>query len=198
MWRRIGIEEVGFEIRPDYARRHPAHAAGSRPGAAHLQSDRIDIRPGLADATGLPDGFADILVCNGVPLIVPDVEAALREMARIAKPGARVFIGEIPKANEQVGKNYGGSIGKWLVFVLRRQGIRAFGKCLRQVLVAMFSREPFIISPKKAFYMEPQTFTDMVERCGFRLIERFTHLEIDRAGIVYESSTRIDYLFRRV
>ena len=163
----------------------------------HLQSSRIEVKVGLADATGLPDGFADKIVCNGVFLYVPDVDGAIREIARISKKGARVFIGEIPKINELIGKTYGDSITKWLYFVLQNQGIKAFALHLRRVVKALFSTEPFIISPKKAFYRKPEEFKFMFEQHGFRLIEWFPHLEISPTGVVYESPTRIDYLFGR-
>jgi len=107
----------------------------------HLRSNRIAIGVGLADATGLPDGFADKVACNGVLLIVPDLERALHEIARISKKGALICIGEIPKINEQAGKTYGDSIIKWLYFVLRTQSLAAFVSRLRQVLRGIFSKE---------------------------------------------------------
>src|SRR5262245_31638696 len=139
----------------------------------HMQSSRIEVRVGLADATGLPDGFADKIVCNGVLFIVPDVDGAIREIARISKKGARIFIGEIPKINELIGKTYGDSITKWLYFVLKGQGIKAFGIQLRRVAKAFFSKEPFIISPKRAFYRKPEELKFMFESHGFQLIEWF-------------------------
>jgi ubiquinone/menaquinone biosynthesis C-methylase UbiE len=163
----------------------------------HLRSNQITVRLGLADATGLPDGVADKTICNGVLLIVPDVERALHEIARISKKGALIYIGEIPKINEQAGKTYGDSIIKWLYYVLRTQGLVAFGSRLRQVLRGIFSKEPFIISPKEHFFAEPVAFTALAERHSLQLIEQFPHREITPAGIVFESPTRIDYLFRR-
>jgi len=162
-----------------------------------LRSNQIAVRVGLADATGLSDGFADKIVCNGVLLIVPDVERALSEIARISKKGALIYIGEIPKIDERAGKTYGDSIVKWLYFVLRTQGLVAFGSRLRQVLRGIFSKEPFIISPKEHFFAEPVAFTALAERHGLKLIEWFPHREITPAGTIFESPTRIDYLIRR-
>ena len=163
----------------------------------HLGSNQIAVMIGRADATGLSDGFADKIVCNGVLLIVPDLERALREIARISKNGALIYVGEIPKVNELAGKTYGNSIIKWLYFVLRTQGFAAFGWRLRQTLHGVFSKDPFIIAPKNINFVEPAVLTAMAERCGLRLIEWFPHREIDSGGIVFESPTRVDYLFHR-
>ena len=56
-------------------------------------SHLVSIEPGLADQTHLPDRYCDLLVCNGVLIVLPDdasVRAALTEFARITKPGATV------------------------------------------------------------------------------------------------------------
>jgi ubiquinone/menaquinone biosynthesis C-methylase UbiE len=159
--------------------------------------DGISIMIGLAEATGLPPGSADKVVCNSVLHIVPDVAATLRELARIAKAGAVVFIGEVPKVDEKAGKRYGDSLTKWLIYVLRTRGISSFASKLRLVLRALLSSEPLVISPKTVFFIQPQAFIAMAERYGLRLIESFPHPEITSAGTIYESPTRVDYLFRR-
>jgi arsenite methyltransferase len=50
-----------------------------------------------ADATSLPlaDGFADVVISNGVLNLVPEKERAFAEIARVVKPGGRLQIADI-------------------------------------------------------------------------------------------------------
>ena len=43
------------------------------------------------------DAIADKVVCNSVLPLVPNLEGAIREITRICKPGALVYLGEIPQ-----------------------------------------------------------------------------------------------------
>ena len=63
-----------------------------------LRATGLDVRQAFADQVTLPAASASVVVCNSVLLVVPreKVPASLRKMLRIAKPGARIFIGEIP------------------------------------------------------------------------------------------------------
>jgi ubiquinone/menaquinone biosynthesis C-methylase UbiE len=65
---------------------------------AVLRRFGIEARQGLTDKLPLPDECASVTVCNSVLLVVPreKIPASLREIYRIAKPGARIFLGEIP------------------------------------------------------------------------------------------------------
>lgn len=160
----------------------------------------VSVEPGLAQRTGLPGDFADLLVCNGVLLVLQDVgevSCALAEFHRITKPGGIVFIGELPDTDEMAGRDYGDSISGWLAWVLRNQGAAACWARARQVLNASFSREPFVIGPKRIFHMPPGPFIEMLERQGLELVACHRHEEIDAAGQVHESRTRWDYIARK-
>lgn len=118
------------------------------------RNNLISIEIGRLDQLNLPDGYADIVVTNGVLLLLQSLECvvnALREIRRISKPNAFIFIGELPDKDEMAGKNYGDSITSWLIWVLKNQGFGQFVIRLKQLLVSLFSREPFIINPKKSF-----------------------------------------------
>ncbi len=59
----------------------------------------LEVRQGFTDSLPLPDESASsVVVCNNVLLVVPreKIPASLREIYRVAKPGARILIGEIP------------------------------------------------------------------------------------------------------
>jgi arsenite methyltransferase len=55
----------------------------------------VEFRPGLAESLPVLDGWADVVISNGVLNLLPDKDAALREMARVLRPGGRLQIGDI-------------------------------------------------------------------------------------------------------
>ena len=50
---------------------------------------------GLAESLPVEDGWADVVISNGVMNLFPDKLAGLQEMARVLKPGGRLQIGDI-------------------------------------------------------------------------------------------------------
>ena len=55
----------------------------------------VEFREGLAEALPVPDGWADVVISNGVLNLLPDKLTALQEMARVLKPSGRLQIGDI-------------------------------------------------------------------------------------------------------
>jgi ubiquinone/menaquinone biosynthesis C-methylase UbiE len=161
----------------------------------------ISIEAGTAEKTNLPDGFCDILVCNGVLHGAgqkrDDVIEALKEFRRIVKDNGYIFIGEMPDRNELENKEYGDSILKWLIWVLKKEGLGSLFKRLRQLIPAFFSNEPFIISPKVMFFMAPNEFIALLEEYGFEVIKHYKNKEINEIGLISESATRWNYFARK-
>lgn len=64
-------------------------------GAQSSGLRNVDVRDG--DATNLPveDSTVDVVISNGVLNLVPDKTRAVREIARVLKPGGRVQIADI-------------------------------------------------------------------------------------------------------
>jgi arsenite methyltransferase len=67
----------------------------AKSGAEIMDASNVQFRRGLADNLPLEDGFADILISNGVLNLTPDKNKTLKEWARVLKPGGRMFIGDI-------------------------------------------------------------------------------------------------------
>jgi SAM-dependent methyltransferase len=73
----------------------PAMLAKARSSAAQMRLTNVEFRSGLAESLSVPDGWADVVISNGVLNLVPDKLAALREMARVLRLGGRLQLGDI-------------------------------------------------------------------------------------------------------
>ncbi len=55
----------------------------------------VEFRMAYAERMPIEDGWADVIISNGVLNLMPDKQAALKEMRRVLKPGGRIQIGDI-------------------------------------------------------------------------------------------------------
>src|SRR5271169_2962555 len=101
---------------------------GTEEEAARVRASGLNVRQALSDSLPLPDRCATVVVCNAVLLIVPQdkIPASLREIARIAEPGARIWIGEIPRFREPASLRDFASVPQMLWWLLRNRGPRTF------------------------------------------------------------------------
>jgi ubiquinone/menaquinone biosynthesis C-methylase UbiE len=67
----------------------------ARAGAESMDAPHVEFRQGFAENLPLPDGYADVVISNGVLNLTPDKVTTLSEWARILKPGGRLYIGDI-------------------------------------------------------------------------------------------------------
>ncbi len=73
----------------------PAMLNKARRAAAEAGLTNVEFRDGYAEALPVPDGWADVVISNGVLNLMPDKAAALQEMTRVLKPTGRIQIGDI-------------------------------------------------------------------------------------------------------
>jgi arsenite methyltransferase len=67
----------------------------ARRAAEEAGMDNVEFRHGFAESLPVEDGWADVVISNGVLNLVPDKSAVLREMARALKPDGRLQIADI-------------------------------------------------------------------------------------------------------
>jgi arsenite methyltransferase len=72
-----------------------AMVAKARASAVQAGLTNVEFRQGFAESLPVEDGWADVVISNGVVNLFPDKLAGLRQIARVLKPGGRVQIGDI-------------------------------------------------------------------------------------------------------
>jgi arsenite methyltransferase len=73
----------------------PSMLAKARQGSQLAGFTNVEFREGFGEALPVTDGWADVVISNGVLNLMPDKSAALSEMARVLKPEGRLQIGDI-------------------------------------------------------------------------------------------------------
>ncbi len=84
----------------------------ARTSAKELGFVNVDFRSGYAEALPVEDGWADVVISNGVLNLFPDKLAGLQEMARVLRPTGRIQIGDI-SVQKALGENSKRNIDLW-------------------------------------------------------------------------------------
>ena len=67
----------------------------ARAGAEELGLDQLEFRVGFTESLPFPDGWADLVISNGVINLSPEKSVAFAEINRVLRPGGRIQIGDI-------------------------------------------------------------------------------------------------------
>ena len=169
--------------------------------AAH-QYQNVDFGQSLTHSLAFPDQSFDKVVCNSVLLILKTREelvASIKEIYRVSKPSAMVYLGEIMIVDELVNarRDYGDSLTKWLIFVLKNRGFQPFVSGLKLLIKSLFSSEPFIITPKTPLVISENDFIHLCESLGFAIIKKDIHRVLDFKGKVKIMPTRMNFVFSK-
>ena len=79
---------IGIDMTPEMLER-------ARSAAEEAAFTNVQFREGLAERLPVEDGWADLVISNGVINLVPDKVGAYREIARVLRPGGRAQIADI-------------------------------------------------------------------------------------------------------
>jgi SAM-dependent methyltransferase len=162
----------------------------------------VNFLVGTAQKLPLQSESASKIVCNGVLLLLEsecEVRAALSEITRIARPGANIWVGEIPCVDEfaEFRMYRGTSMVGLLRYLLLNHGIRSFLGMCRRSAKAVLGNERIVLNSAGLFYANPAKVIELAQSCGLRLNSYFKHKEIDQEGRVVDSKYRYDYLFTK-
>jgi SAM-dependent methyltransferase len=139
----------------------------------------LNIRQGFTDNLPLPDASASVVVCNNVLLIVPreKIAASLREIHRVARAGARIYLGEIPFAPQRDPVPPLKSRGELLSHLYRKNGLRTWAGMLRRMAWDQIRGVPFVLNPGTAisFWAPPEEFIAMAHANGLELVRYWKH-----------------------
>jgi len=91
----VAAKMVGPEGRVVGVDMTPAMLAKARKATRDTGLRNVEYREGFGEALPVFDGWADLVISNGVLNLMPDKHAALGEMARVLKPGGRLQIADI-------------------------------------------------------------------------------------------------------
>lgn len=86
----VGLEGrvIGVDMTPEML---------SKAESARQEADisNAEFKDGYGEKLPVSDGWADVIISNGVFNLMPDKLAALREMSRVLKPGGRLQLADI-------------------------------------------------------------------------------------------------------
>jgi arsenite methyltransferase len=91
----IAARMVGREGRVIGVDMTPAMLETARRAAEAGGFDNVEFREGLMEDLPVEDGWADVVISNGVLNLTPNKPRALAEMNRVLAPGGRLQIGDI-------------------------------------------------------------------------------------------------------
>jgi arsenite methyltransferase len=88
-------KKVGPEGRVIGVDMTPSMLEKARQASKEAKLTNVEFRKGYAEALPVEDGWADVVISNGVLNLMPDKSTALEEMSRMLKPNGRLQIGDI-------------------------------------------------------------------------------------------------------
>jgi SAM-dependent methyltransferase len=159
---------------------------------ALVRATGLNVQQALSDKLPVPDAIASVVVCNSVLLIVPreKVPLSLSEMHRIARPGSRIFIGDIPFVPVPPPEPQYDSSGQTLAYLYLKHGLRTCLGMARRMVYWKVTRQPMVIrdGTQVSFHATAQEFLGLARDAGLTPVRHWRHDHPD---------TRNNFLFTK-
>ena len=91
----IAAQQVGPDGRVVAVDMTAEMRAKTAAAATAMGLTNVEVREGYAEALPVDDGWAHVIISNGVVNLCPDKRAVFKEMIRVLTPGGRIQIGDI-------------------------------------------------------------------------------------------------------
>ena len=91
----IAAQQVGPDGRVVAVDMTAEMRAKTAAAATAMGLTNVEVREGYAEALPVDDGWAHVIISNGVVNLCPDKRAVFKEMLRVLTPGGRIQIGDI-------------------------------------------------------------------------------------------------------
>jgi arsenite methyltransferase len=95
----VAAEQTGTDGRVVGVDMTPEMLVKARRTVTGLGLDQVEIREGLAEALPVEDGWADVVIANGVINLCADKAAVFAEIRRVLRPGGMVQFADIANGN---------------------------------------------------------------------------------------------------
>ena len=139
----------------------------------------LRVRQGFTHQLPIADESASVVVCNNVLLVVPreKIIDSLSEIERIARPDARIYLGEIPYVPGPDPEPEFATARETIAYLYRKHGWRTALGMLRRIVYWRLTGQPMIIrgGASVSFYAEPSEFIAMAEAAGLELVRFWPH-----------------------
>ncbi|MFB0533418.1 MAG: methyltransferase domain-containing protein [Anaerolineae bacterium] len=104
---------------------------------ARTRGGQVEYRVGDAHELGFPDGYFDVVACHFLLMWVSDPLSAVREMARVTRPGGAVLACAEPDYGGRIDYPEELPLARWQAEALRREGADPF---IGRKLPALFTQ----------------------------------------------------------
>ena len=146
---------------------------------ALVRTTGLNVQQAFSDRLPVPDGCASVVVCNNVLLIVPreKVPLSLREMYRIARPGARIYVGEIPFVPGPLPEPQFDSSWQTLAYLYGKHGLRTCLGMARRMVYWKVTGKPMVIhdGTQVSFHATPEEFLALARDAGLTPVRYWQH-----------------------